>query len=108
MTFQIGDRCLVNTHKHGKVARIMAIAEDYAMLRYPRCAPFVTPLAELCPADNIITHKRGVDYGDYRVYSTIYGNFIVACKDKWLDGIYPSVCDALTAAKNANKESWGT
>jgi len=42
-----GDRCIVNRHAHHanvKPARIMAIAEGYAMLRYPGCSPFIEPL----------------------------------------------------------------
>lgn len=45
--FKVGSRCLIPSHSHGMVARIMAIAEGYAMLRYPRCMPFVYSLKDL-------------------------------------------------------------
>lgn len=45
-----GDRCTVKRHEHyGSVARIMAVAEGYAMLRYPKAMPFVVPVSELRP-----------------------------------------------------------
>lgn len=44
-----GDRCHVHdgTHNGALVARVMAVAEGYAMLRYPHCIPFVVPLKSL-------------------------------------------------------------
>lgn len=44
---EVGDRCTVDRHTHGLVARVMAVAEGYAMLRYKGCVPFVAPIAEL-------------------------------------------------------------
>ena len=32
--------------KHGQI-RVMAMAEGYAMVRRPRCSPFVMPLAKI-------------------------------------------------------------
>lgn len=31
------------------VARVMAVAEGYAMLRYPHCAPFIASVKDLEP-----------------------------------------------------------
>lgn len=45
-SMEVGDRCYVARHGTGQVARVMAVAEGYAMLRYPSCAPF----AEAIPA----------------------------------------------------------
>lgn len=46
-----GDRCIVNDHAATedvtRVARVMAVAEGYAMVRYPRAMPFVAALKEL-------------------------------------------------------------
>lgn len=47
--YATGDRCIVLSHDHGRVARVMATAEGYAMVRYPRCFPFVVPVRELAP-----------------------------------------------------------
>lgn len=44
-----GDRCIVTRHNHqahptrGR-AKVLAVAEGYAMVRYPRATPFVEPL----------------------------------------------------------------
>lgn len=46
-----GDSCIVNRHAAtedvARVARVMAVAEGYAMVRYPRAVPFVVALKEL-------------------------------------------------------------
>lgn len=43
--FRRGDHCTVERHGHQRVARIMAVADGYAMLRYPQAVPFVKPLS---------------------------------------------------------------
>lgn len=45
--FYVGDSVVVARHTHGWTGRVMALAEGYAMVRYPRCAPFVVPVKEL-------------------------------------------------------------
>lgn len=45
--FYEGDSVTVGRHDHGMSGRIMALAEGYAMVRYPRRAPFVVPISEL-------------------------------------------------------------
>jgi hypothetical protein len=47
-TIQVGDWVTVEHHGHSKVARVMALAEGYAMLCYPRCAPFLEQVEDLC------------------------------------------------------------
>ena len=42
-----GDRCAVNRHMNGNPVRVMAVAEGYAMVRYPRCIPFIEAVADL-------------------------------------------------------------
>lgn len=47
-----GDRCTYVGHTHGNVARVMAVAEGYALMRYPRCGPFVAPVRDLRLVDD--------------------------------------------------------
>lgn len=47
-----GDRCTVKRHRDertsiSRIARVMAVAEGYAMVRYSRAMPFVEPIKEL-------------------------------------------------------------
>lgn len=51
MDIKVGDRCAVAIHGHGGVARVMAVAEGYAMVRYLRATPFVGALKELSKID---------------------------------------------------------
>lgn len=44
-----GDRCTVLGHTKGWVARVLAVAEGYAMVRYSHAAPFIAPLETLRP-----------------------------------------------------------
>lgn len=44
-----GDRCTVSGHTRGWVARVLAVAEGYAMVRYSHAAPFIAPLETLRP-----------------------------------------------------------
>jgi hypothetical protein len=44
-----GDRCTVLGHSKGWVARVLAVAEGYAMVRYSHAAPFVVPIEMLRP-----------------------------------------------------------
>lgn len=48
-----GDRCTVVGRRQlpglPMVARVMAVAEGYAMLRYPHCAPFIASVKDLEP-----------------------------------------------------------
>lgn len=46
-TPQVGGQCTVHNQGHPMIARVMAIADGYAMLRYPRCVPFVKRLTDL-------------------------------------------------------------
>lgn len=45
--FYVGDSVTVGRHSLGMVGRVMALAEGYAMVRYPRCSPFVVSVREL-------------------------------------------------------------
>jgi hypothetical protein len=47
-TIKIGDQVAVEHDGHSTVARVMAVAEGYAMLCYPRSAPFLEQVADLC------------------------------------------------------------
>lgn len=44
-----GSQVYVTTalHTYDKKARVMAVAEKYAMVRYPRCMPFVVSVEDL-------------------------------------------------------------
>lgn len=42
-----GDHVRYPAHTHRLVAQVMAVADGYAMLRYPRCAPFIARVIEL-------------------------------------------------------------
>lgn len=46
---QAGDRCTISGHTRGWVARVLAVAEGYAMVRYSRAAPFIAPVDTLRP-----------------------------------------------------------
>lgn len=41
---QPGGYCTVNRHTNGKPVRVMAVAEGYAMVRYPGYQPFIEPI----------------------------------------------------------------
>lgn len=47
-----GDRCTVKRHRDERtgitrIVRVMAVAEGYAIVRYPRAMPFVEHIKEL-------------------------------------------------------------
>lgn len=47
VSIKAGDRCTVNRHANGNPVRVMAVAEGYAMVRYPGCSPFIEPVKDL-------------------------------------------------------------
>ena len=61
---KVGDKFRLDQHNHGMTARVMAVAEGYAMVRYPRCTPFIVPVKELDLYAQPLAADEGADCGD--------------------------------------------